>query len=68
MAPTPSTSAPSGLPEQVTRFEPAFLLDKAQLQKITQEFKREMKDGLENYGRDTAMVRAVLAGGEKGES
>jgi hexokinase len=42
------------LPDLCSTFEPAFFLKDQKLKDIVEQFKKEMKEGLEDYGKDMA--------------
>jgi hexokinase len=50
------------LPDLCSTFEPAFFLKDQKLKDIVEQFKKEMKEGLEDYGKDMAMVPSFLTG------
>jgi predicted DNA-binding ArsR family transcriptional regulator len=50
------------LPDLCSTFEPAFFLKDQKLKDIVEQFKKEMKEGLEDYGKDMAMVPSFVTG------
>jgi hexokinase len=50
------------LPDLCSSFEPAFFLKDQKLHDIVEQFKSEMKGGLEEYGKDMAMVPSFVTG------
>ena len=50
------------LPDLCSAFEPAFFLTDQKLKDIVEQFKKEMKEGLEDYGKDMAMVPSFVTG------
>jgi hexokinase len=51
-----------GLPEVCKSFEPYFLLHDDKLRDIVERFRFEFEEGLENYGKDMAMVPSFVTG------
>lgn len=50
------------LPEVCKQFEPYFILDDAKLVDIVKHFRKEMEEGLANYGKDMAMIPTFVTG------
>lgn len=50
------------LPDLCSTYEPFFKLQDDKLQAITKQFQKEMHEGLENYGKDVAMVPSFVTG------
>lgn len=50
------------LPEVCKQFEPVFILDDAKLVDIVKHFRKEMEEGLANYGKDMAMIPTFVTG------
>jgi hexokinase len=50
------------LPDLCSTFEPSFFLEDQKLKDIVEQFKKEMKEGLEDYGKDMAMVPSFVTG------
>jgi hexokinase len=69
MAPTPRNNG-SELPAEVTAIEKFFYLNKQKLETIVEGFCTEFQEGLQNFGKDTAMIPSyclnVPDGSEKG--
>jgi hexokinase len=50
------------LPELCSTYEPFFNLKDDKLQAIMKQFQKEMHEGLEDYGKDMAMVPSFVTG------
>lgn len=50
------------LPEVCKQFEPYFILDDVKLVDIVKHFRKEMEEGLANYGKDMAMIPTFVTG------
>lgn len=54
MAPTGTAS--SSLPAEAQALEKYFVLDETKLNEIVNGFRREFEEGLQNFGKDVAMI------------
>lgn len=50
------------LPDLCSTYEPFFKLKDDKLHAIMDQFQKEMKGGLEDYGQDMAMVPSFVTG------
>ena len=50
------------LPDICTQFEPSFLLPPARLHALVKQFRDELEGGLNEYGKDVAMVPSFVMG------
>ena len=60
--PSRSTLLIMGLPDICAHFEPFFLLTDDRLQALVKQFREELEAGLDEYGKDVAMVPSFVMG------
>ena len=63
-SPPPSRSRllTMGLPDICSHFEPFFLLTDDRLKALVKQFREELEAGLDEYGKDVAMVPSFVMG------